>query len=180
LFPSSSTLPPPPGVYVSADQSEVTSPLSISEWLLGFHAEARRTPGCIEGICREGEILHVPSGWWHLVVNLEPAIAITQNFIPRAHLSVALDFLRNKPDQVSGFRRDIIDPYARFVERMAGSHPELLEKARRKLEKQNEGKKRKWEEIVHNRLDEDAGEIEYGIGGFGFSFADDGSDIEVP
>ena len=45
MFPSSSTLPPPPGVFVSADQSEVTSPLSIAEWLLGFHAEARRTPG---------------------------------------------------------------------------------------------------------------------------------------
>ncbi|KAL1997575.1 hypothetical protein VTN02DRAFT_1436 [Thermoascus thermophilus] len=114
LFPSSATLPPPPGVYVSADQSEVTAPLSIAEWLLGFHALARRTPGCVEAVCREGEVLHVPSGWWHLVVNLEPCVAITQNFIPRAHLPAALDFLRNKPDQVSGFRRDVADPYGLF------------------------------------------------------------------
>lgn len=63
MFPSSSSLPPPPGVFVSEDQSEVTSPLSIAEWLLGFHAEARATPGCKEGICGEGEVLHVPSGW---------------------------------------------------------------------------------------------------------------------
>jgi hypothetical protein len=60
MFPSSVL---PPGVHVSEDQSEVTSPLSIAEWLLTFHAEARNTPGCIEGICFEGEVLHVPSGW---------------------------------------------------------------------------------------------------------------------
>ena len=32
------------------------------EWLLGFHAEARRTRGCIESVCHAGEVLHVPSG----------------------------------------------------------------------------------------------------------------------
>lgn len=47
---------------MSDDQSEVTSPLSIAEWLFSFHAEARKTKGCIEGICNEGEVLHVPSG----------------------------------------------------------------------------------------------------------------------
>ena len=60
MFPNSTS---PPGVYMSEDQSEVTSPLSIAEWLLGFHAEARQMPGCVEGICRAGEVLHVPSGW---------------------------------------------------------------------------------------------------------------------
>lgn len=62
MFPSSDTTPPPPGVFVSEDQAEVTSPLSIAEWLLGFHADARKTKGCLEGICYEGELLHVPSG----------------------------------------------------------------------------------------------------------------------
>lgn len=64
MFPNSTSLPPPPGVFVSDDQSEVTSPLSIAEWLTNFHREARRTPGCLEGICHEGEVLHVPSGKW--------------------------------------------------------------------------------------------------------------------
>lgn len=66
MFPPSSQVP---GVFVSEDSSEVTSPLSIAEWLLEFHADARKLPGCIEGVCKAGEILHVPSGWWHLVVN---------------------------------------------------------------------------------------------------------------
>ncbi|KAL2829723.1 hypothetical protein BDW59DRAFT_170389 [Aspergillus cavernicola] len=179
MFPSSSKLPPPPGVYVSEDQSEVTSPLSIAEWLLGFHAEARRTPGCIEGICKEGEILHVPSGWWHLVVNLEPAIAITQNFIPRAHLIAALDFLLNKADQISGFRKDVQNPYEQFVTKMQESHPDLLRSALEELKKKSEGKKRKWDEIVRGTPSTDAS-AEPEATGFSFGFAGDDSDVEVP
>ncbi|KAA8645922.1 hypothetical protein EYZ11_002496 [Aspergillus tanneri] len=179
MFPSSSKLPPPPGVYVSDDQSEVTSPLSIAEWLLGFHAEARRTMGCIEGICSEGEILHVPSGWWHLVVNIEPAIAVTQNFIPRAHLTSALDFLSNKADQVSGFRKDVHDPYDRFVNRMRETHPNILDHALEELKKKQEGKKRKWDEIVYGKSDGDGSGDAPDAGGFSFGFGDDGSDVEA-
>ncbi|KAJ5820217.1 hypothetical protein N7474_005808 [Penicillium riverlandense] len=178
MFPSGEKQHPPPGVYVSEDQSEVTSPLSIAEWLLSFHAEARRTPGCVEGICGEGEILHVPSGWWHLVVNLEPSIAITQNFIPRTHLCAALDFLSSKADQVSGFRKDVRDPYQRFLDGMRARYPDLLDQALEELQKKAEGKKRKWDEIIHGKTGEDA--ADENAGGFSFGFGDDGSDVEVP
>jgi hypothetical protein len=117
MFPSSASLPPPPGVFVSADQSEVTSPLSIAEWFLGFQAEARRTEGCIEGVCEAGELLYVPAGWYHLVVNLEDSIALTQNFVPRQRLASVLHFLRDKSDQVSGFAKDVQNPYELFVTR---------------------------------------------------------------
>ncbi|KAI4093966.1 MAG: hypothetical protein LQ344_002564 [Seirophora lacunosa] len=156
-------------VYVSEDQSEVTSPLSITEWLLEFHAEARQTPGCMEGICKEGEVLHVPSGWWHLVVNLEPSIAITQNFVPRAHLANALAFLKDKPEQVSGFKNDVTDPYALFVNKLGQKHPDLLEEGLAKVETLQANKKRKWAAVV--KADEEEG--------FGFGFGD-GDDEEVP
>ncbi|OQD76989.1 hypothetical protein PENDEC_c003G07146 [Penicillium decumbens] len=175
MFPAGDKNPPPPGVFVSEDFSEVTSPLSIAEWLLEFHVEARRTPGCMEGICGEGEILHVPSGWWHLVINLESSIAITQNFVPRAHLGAVLDFLSNKADQVSGFRKNVENPHQRFVSGMEAAYPDFLKQAQEELQKKAEGKKRKWDDIVHGKTeDEDQNQ-----GGFSFGFGDD-SDAEVP
>lgn len=160
MFPNSVI---PPGVYMSEDQSEVTSPLSIGEWLLTFHDEARQTPGCVEGICGPGEVLHVPSGWWHLVVNLESAIAITQNFVPKSHLRSAVNFLKHKPDQVSGFQSTVENPYALFMERLRTHHADLFAE----LEETGE-KKRKWEQVVATQ-DEDGTDR----GGFSFGFGDD-------
>lgn len=166
-----------PGVYVSKDQSEVTSPLSIAEWLLEFHEEARRLPECVEGICRAGEILHVPSGWWHLVVNLESGIALTQNFVPKSHLADALSFLRDKPDQVTGFKRDITAPYDLFVDRLQVQYPELLQEALHELDMRHSKKKRKWDEAIAAD-DEQAQGTQAGFS-FGFGFADVDED-EVP
>lgn len=179
MFPSSPTQQPPPGVFVSEDQSEVTSPLSIAEWLLGFHAEARATPGCAEGICEEGEVLHVPSGWWHLVVNLSPSIAITQNFVPEAHLANVLHFLQTKREQVSGFHGDVNNPYGLFVEKMRELYPEVLDKALNKMDKIHEGKKRKWDQLVSGDDDRLTN-----AGGFSFSFGfgdeDENDDKDIP
>ncbi|KAI0416930.1 hypothetical protein F5X98DRAFT_342514 [Xylaria grammica] len=171
MFPPSSQVP---GVFVSEDSSEVTSPLSIAEWLLEFHAEARQLPGCIEGVCKAGEILHVPSGWWHLVVNLEPGIALTQNFVPKSHLTDVLSFLKNKPDQVTGFKRAIDSPFELFVQRLEQNYPELLNEALGELNQRSERKKRKWEEAVGTKTEESNGS-----GGFSFGFAEEDEE-EVP
>ncbi|KAI0877532.1 F-box domain-containing protein [Hypoxylon argillaceum] len=171
MFPPSSHVP---GVFVSEDSSEVTSPLSIAEWLLEFHAEARTLPGCIEGVCKAGEILHVPSGWWHLVVNLAPGIALTQNFVPNSHLADALSFLKNKPDQVTGFKRTIESPFDLFVQRLEQSYPELLSEALDELDRRSQKKKRKWEEALGIKNEEVDG-----TGGFSFGFAEEDEE-EIP
>lgn len=161
MFPNSVI---PPGVFISEDESEVTSPLSIAEWLLEFHEEARNTADCLEGICGEGELLHVPSGWWHLVVNLDNAIAITQNFVSKSHLQAAVDFLKHKPEQVSGFSSEVKDPQALFMERLASLYPDFVEGVQKPS-----SKKRKWEELIqHESID-----LKEGPGTFNFSFESD-------
>jgi Cupin-like domain len=84
-------------------------PLSTGEWLLSFwdaHLEAKKNldPKLrpFEAIVEEGEMIFVPHGYWHMVVNLDDCIAITQNYVSTSNLGDCLKFLREKPDQISG------------------------------------------------------------------------------
>ncbi|KAF1912604.1 hypothetical protein BDU57DRAFT_542427 [Ampelomyces quisqualis] len=176
MFPSGHDTPPPPGVLVSDDQSEITSPLSIAEYLLTFHPLARNTKGCKEGICHAGEILHVPGGWFHLVLNLADSLALTQNFVPRKKLPDVLAFLRDQRSEVTGFNQDVCErAYELFVERLGQECPEILAEGLVELERRAKGRRGKWDALIKGD-----GEEKEQVGGFSFGFGGDDDDADIP
>src|SRR5277367_7082839 len=50
------------------DESEVTSPISIADWLRDFYPIAAKHPSCIRGVCHAGEVMYIPSGTYRITV----------------------------------------------------------------------------------------------------------------
>jgi hypothetical protein len=144
----------PPGIHPSEDGSEVSAPVSLMEWFVTFYKDVQKLPAHLkplEGICREGETMFVPHGWWHTVLNIEESIAMTQNFVSSGNVKSVLEFLTQKPDQVSGCAMDQRPKLGgTFREVMAKNAPELYAKVDQELKDEYERKHRKtkWELLV--------------------------------
>jgi len=82
-----------------------------------------------------GDVVFVPHGWWHMVVNLDEInIAITHNYVSGSNLPSVLKFLDEKRGQISGCRdrAESIKPetlYEEFVKALERSHPDLVNQA---------------------------------------------------
>ncbi|KAL4591892.1 hypothetical protein LXL04_004867 [Taraxacum kok-saghyz] len=119
----------PPGVHPSSDGAEVACPVSITEWFMNFYESTKtwkKKP--VECVCKAGEVIFVPNGWWHLVINLEDSIAITQNFVSRRNLLNVLDFLKrpNASELVSG-TKDRVNLYDKFKKAIKFRFPGLID-----------------------------------------------------
>ncbi|KAJ0266256.1 F-box protein [Hirschfeldia incana] len=128
----------PPGVHPSPDGAEVACPVSIMEWFMNFYGDTKnwkKRP--VECICRAGEVVFVPNGWWHLVINLEESVAITQNYVSRRNLLNVLEFLKkpNAKELVSGTndRENLHDKFKKAIEEAyPGTIQDLEKKAEEK------------------------------------------------
>eukprot|EP00899_Mesostigma_viride_P009308 jgi/Mesvir1/18379/Mv14262-RA.1 len=119
---------PPPGVFPSPDGAEVASPVSVYEWFLNFYKPGEAP---VEFVADVGDVVFVPSGWWHCVYNLDDGdnIAVTQNLCSPATLHRVAKFLKERPEQISGLKKEVDrDAFVRsFFARLEEERPELAE-----------------------------------------------------
>ena len=132
---------PPPGVFASPDGLEVAQPVSLMEWFFAYYDQARSM--CpVQFIAHPGDLVFVPSQWWHCVLNLEFAVAVTQNYIAESNLAKALDMMKRRPHLVSGIpaSRDKERLYDEFVEALTksqhGGIQELLKETLTNLQRE--------------------------------------------
>ncbi|KAF8284228.1 hypothetical protein C4B63_2g511 [Trypanosoma cruzi] len=175
LFPPGCT---PAGVFPAEDMSEVTTSVSLSEWLLNYYdasVEQWRGVG-YECICEPGDIMFIPCGWWHFVINLEDSVAITQNYVSESNLLRVMKFLFAMKSSISGIDEDAEDVTSEMVEdrrahfaeefttAMRASFPDLMQRVEVEIKKETEQRRQNKQECVALPL------LDAGSEGFAFNF----------
>jgi len=131
----------PLGIFPSPDGQQVTGPETMVQWFIDFYKE--KTPvKPIECTLNAGELMFIPSQWWHSVINLEESVAITQNYVSKSNLKSVYEFLKSKKN------KRVFDL---FLTELKKDFPELSEE----LERGNSTKNLKeecfsWDDFVGN------------------------------
>lgn len=128
LFPPHIT---PPGILTTTDGGSVQGPVSVMEWFINYYdaaTEYGKKVGAIECVVNAGETMFIPAGWYHIVLNLDLAIAITQNFASPLNAVRIANWLQSRPADISGVKGDeskafIANNFAKIV---AEHRPDLV------------------------------------------------------
>ena len=91
----------------------------------------------VECVTKPGELLFIPSRWWHTAINLEESIAVTQNVVNRQNLAPVIQFLKSKKKQ------DLFHAFETAVEE---KHPGVIEEHANKIKP----KPSAWETLTSN------------------------------
>ncbi|ETV86432.1 hypothetical protein, variant [Aphanomyces astaci] len=81
----------PPGVTL-LDEDTASPGTSSLDWFLHVYPTLSDDDRPLEIVQEAGDVISVPSGWWHVVLNLEFSIAVTQNVVDSHNLT---DFVQD-------------------------------------------------------------------------------------
>ena len=91
----------PPGVTVhGGDIYAGVESLPSASWYCEVYPNLLPHQRPLEIMQRPGDIIFVPAGWWHLVLNLDDTIAFTQNYVSPSNLPLALLEMRSQSSQL--------------------------------------------------------------------------------
>lgn len=104
---------PPPGVQIGKNGENREHAMNMTSLMWYLHVYPTLTPEQKpwEVIQEEGDTIYVPSGWWHLVLNLDVTIAVTQNFVDSHNLLMfANDLLGDNQDEALAVLQHQLQP----------------------------------------------------------------------
>jgi ribosomal protein L16 Arg81 hydroxylase len=116
--------------HASKGFGEVATTLSAVEWFVDFYHQLKEQDvPVLECIQRPGDVIFVPHGWFHIVLNLENSVAVTHNYVSESNLFHVMQFLDKTPDHVSGVSEaEKHELGARFRRALRESRPDMLAK----------------------------------------------------
>uniref|UniRef100_A0A6B2L3R4 JmjC domain-containing protein n=1 Tax=Arcella intermedia TaxID=1963864 RepID=A0A6B2L3R4_9EUKA len=93
---------PPPGVYYNylenGNIKDFKAP-SILKWLFDVYPFLSPQQRPIEFVQQTGEMVYVPAGWWHAVVNISETVSVTHNFVNDQNLELSTTWLWNQGER---------------------------------------------------------------------------------
>ena len=127
----------PPGVHVESD-GRVVQADSPAEWMVRYYAslqEQQRGSGIgaassspisssLECVCGPGDTVYIPDGWWHMVINLEPTVALTQNYVSTANVQRVRRYLATRDPPHMTFAGDA-NTQEKFEAALKAKRPDL-------------------------------------------------------
>jgi len=114
MYPPSFT---PIGVGIDdVEEKFYGSPPSLL-WLLEVYPYLPPDQRPIECIQEPGETIFVPGGWWHMVLNLEESIAVTQNFCDSQNFRDVCEELSGNRKEYDNFKKALLENKPEFKPR---------------------------------------------------------------
>eukprot|EP00121_Abeoforma_whisleri_P000456 Awhi_evm1s399 len=98
--------PEAPATLASRSTAPAGVAWSLSEWFTiewpTIREDAKKEKFRIfEFEQEQGEVVYVPPGWWHAVINIESSVAITHNFVHSGDLQLAIDTAANDKSEIN-------------------------------------------------------------------------------
>ena len=106
----------------TATEPAGTDEVMAIDWFNGHYEALRRNPpaGLIEFLQRAGETVFIPAGWWHVVLNVGTAVAITHNYVATSNFDCAF---------AAGLREEDPEMMSRWHRQLRRVRPDLAERA---------------------------------------------------
>lgn len=129
----------PPGVHPSEDGWTVETPESVIEWFIDFYQQTKKGPiKPVECLQRPGELIFIPSTWWHCALNIELTIAVTQNVVNSHNVANVYSFLKSKSNPTL---------FQEFVNSLNIHSPGVVQQTVNKVE-ESKKKKSLWDQLT--------------------------------